>query len=276
VNVECNRRKLAHAHDQDSTFGVTIFNFMSGGENGPKGARGYRAYAIGDVHGRLDLLDQLLAQIQRDLIDRPARKVLLVFLGDLIDRGPSSGQVVERLRTYRADGVRTVFLLGNHEEVLLRILDGDTSLVPTWLQFGGMQCLQSYGVDLRQVRNAPAEEVVTIVRVAIPQSHNDFLNSFVDTCRFGDYLFVHAGVRPGVTIEEQLQADLRWIREPFLFDDTDHGCVVVHGHTIREKVEERPNRIGIDTGAYRTGVLTALAVEGSSHWYLQTEATVRT
>ena len=97
-----------------------------------------------------------------------------------------------------------------------------------------------------------------------------FIRSFVDTCRFGDYLFVHAGIRPGVTIEDQLQSDLRWIREPFLLDDTDHGCVVVHGHTIREEIEERPNRIGIDTGAYRTGVLTALVIEGVDRRYLQT------
>jgi serine/threonine protein phosphatase 1 len=245
---------------------------MSGSEDGPKGARGYRAYAVGDVHGRLDLLDRLLAQVQRDLIDRPARKVLLVFLGDLIDRGPSSAQVVERLRTYRADGVRTVFLLGNHEEVLLRILDGDTSLLPTWLQFGGMQCLQSYGVDLRKVRNATGDKVLAVVRGAIPQSHKDFLSSFVDTCRFGDYLFVHAGIRPGVSLEEQLQTDLRWIREPFLFDDTDHGFVVVHGHTISEDVEDLSNRIGIDTGAYRTGVLTALAIEGTKRWFMDTRA----
>jgi len=97
-----------------------------------------------------------------------------------------------------------------------------------------------------------------------------FLESFVDTCRFGDYLFVHAGIQPNVPIDEQLQSDLRWIREPFLMDDTDHGCVVVHGHTISEAVEERENRIGIDTGAYRTGVLTALAVEGRDRWYLDT------
>jgi serine/threonine protein phosphatase 1 len=252
---------------------MTIFNFM--GEAKPKGAKGYRAYGIGDIHGRLDLLEELLALVEAELRERPARKVLLVFLGDLIDRGPNSAQVVERLRTYRPDGVRTVFLLGNHEEVLLRILEGDTSLVPTWLQFGGAQCLQSYGVDLRQIRTRDQQKILAIVRGAIPEAHRDFLNSFVDTCRFGDYLFVHAGIRPGVLIEDQLQTDLRWIREPFLLDDTDHGCVVVHGHSISEEVEERGNRIGIDTGAYRTGVLTALAVDGGERWYLQTHEHAR-
>jgi serine/threonine protein phosphatase 1 len=109
-----------------------------------------------------------------------------------------------------------------------------------------------------------------VVRSAIPKEHAEFIGSFVDTCRFGDYLFVHAGIRPGVTLDEQAQSDLRWIREPFLLDDSDHGCVVVHGHTINAQVEERPNRIGIDTGAYRTGVLTALIIDGDERGYLQT------
>ena len=236
----------------------------------PRGAKGYRAYVIGDVHGRLDLLDQLLASIEQDWTQRPARKVLLVFLGDLIDRGPQSAQVLERLRTYEARGVRKVFLLGNHEEVLLRIVGGEVSLVPSWLQFGGAQCLASYGGDPRRVARSSESEALEAIQNAVPASHLEFLESFVDSCRFGDYLFVHAGIRPGVSIEEQLQSDLRWIREPFLFDDTDHGCVVVHGHTISEVVEERENRIGIDTGAYRTGILTAVAIEGPDRWYLDT------
>jgi serine/threonine protein phosphatase 1 len=235
-----------------------------------RAADGYRAYAIGDVHGRLDLLEQLLSEIERDRSERPTPKTLLVFLGDLIDRGPHSAQVIERLRTYSSDDARTVFLLGNHEEVLLRILDGDTSLIPSWLQFGGRQCLQSYGADSRRIARETDEKALEIIRGVIPEAHVAFLNSFIDSCRFGDYLFVHAGIRPGVAIDDQQQSDLRWIREPFLFDDTDHGCVVVHGHTICDEVEERPNRIGVDTGAYRTGILTALVVEGNERRYLQT------
>ena len=238
--------------------------------SGPRGPKGYRAYVIGDIHGRLDLLDQLLAKIEHDWSERPARKVLLVVLGDLIDRGPQSSQVLERVRTFEAGGVRKVFLLGNHEEVLLRILGGETSLVPSWLQFGGAQCLASYGGDPRKVARSSATEALEIIRAAVPASHVEFLESFVDTCRFGDYLFVHAGIRPNIPIDEQLQSDLRWIREPFLMDDTDHGCVVVHGHTISEAVEERANRIGLDTGAYRTGILTALAIEEVDRWYLDT------
>jgi len=249
---------------------MTIFGFMHGEEAEPKGARGCRAYVVGDVHGRLDLLERLLDAIARDRMQRPARKNLLVFLGDLIDRGPCSAQVIERLRTYREDGVRTVFLLGNHEEVLLRIIAGDASLIDSWLQFGGAQTLESYGADWRSIAEQSAGDALAAIRTAIGVEHVAFLQGFDDTCRFGDYLFVHAGIRPGVPIEAQLQSDLRWIREPFLLDETDHGCIVVHGHTIGEEIEERCNRIGIDTGAYRTGVLSALAVEGDQRWYLDT------
>ena len=247
-----------------------MFNFSPRREQGPAGARGYRAYAVGDIHGRVDLLEHLLAKIHADLQHRPAPKTLLVFVGDLVDRGPSSAQVIERLRCYRRDGVRPVFLLGNHEEVLLRIIAGDSSVVESWLKFGGLQCLQSYGVTLASIRGRSAEQVVEIVRASVPPEHVEFLESFADSCRFGDYLVVHAGIRPGVEVDQQSQADLRWIREPFLFDETDHGFVVVHGHTITDEVEERPNRIGIDTGAYRSGVLTALAIEGTERWLIDT------
>ena len=243
-------------------------------DKSPRGARGHRAYVVGDIHGRLDLLDQLLAKIDADLKARPVRKSLLVFVGDLIDRGPHSAQVIERLRTYRRPGVRPVFLLGNHEEVLLRILGGDRSLISSWLRFGGIQCLKSYGVDVTMLGSADEVAVRAAIRTAIPKRHVEFLNSFMDTCRFGDYLFVHAGIRPGIELEQQTQADLRWIRAPFLFDDTDHGFVVVHGHTISTEVEERGNRIGIDTGAYRTGILTALVIDGDERRFLDTRLPV--
>jgi serine/threonine protein phosphatase 1 len=238
----------------------------------PRGAKGYRAYVVGDIHGRLDLLEELLAKIHAELQRRPAGKTLLAFVGDLVDRGPKSAQVVERLRTYQRPGVRPVFLLGNHEEVFLRIVKGDTSLIPSWLQFGGLQCLVSYGVSADAIHGAPSDSVVQLLRAAVPQEHIDFLETFADSCRFGDYLFVHAGLRPGVDLDLQSQSDLRWIREPFLSDESDHGFVVVHGHTISEEVEERPNRIGIDTGAYRTGILTALGIEGPERWLMQTGA----
>jgi serine/threonine protein phosphatase 1 len=239
----------------------------------PEGPRDQRAYVIGDIHGRLDLLDQLLADIHRDIAARPVRKVLLVSLGDLIDRGPSSAQVVERLRTYRRDGVRPIFVIGNHEEVLLRIVKGDAELIAKWRMFGGSETLQSYGIDPASLKGLAREAALAVVRKAIPDAHVQFLESFGDSVRFGDFLFVHAGIRPGIEVEQQRQTDLRWIREPFLFDETDHGFVVVHGHTITPRVDVRPNRIGIDTGAYRTGVLSAIAIERSRTWFLDTRAT---
>ncbi len=247
-----------------------MFGLSSRRQSRPVGASGCRAYVVGDIHGRLDLLEDLLAKIHAELQHRPSDKTLLVFVGDLIDRGPASAQVIERLRTYRRAGIQPVFILGNHEEVLLRIVEGDTSLVESWLEFGGLQCLQSYGVDFTRFLGKSADELVEIVRSAVPAIHVEFLESFIDSWRFGDYLFVHAGIRPGIALEEQRQSDLRWIRAPFLRDERDHGFVVVHGHTISEDVEERSNRIGIDTGAYRTGILTALAIDGEDRWLLHT------
>src|SRR5438034_4182761 len=181
-----------------------ISGSMQASETRPSGPPGHRAYVVGDVHGRLDLLDGLLAEIERELAERPPHKTSLVFLGDLIDRGPASAQVVERLRMYRRPAVRSVFILGNHEEVLLRILDGDPSLIQSWLRFGGAECLKSYGADPLEISVLDSASAVDAIRAAIPGEHQQFLKIFVDTCRFGDYLFVHAGIRPGVSIDQQL------------------------------------------------------------------------
>ncbi len=201
---------------------------------------------------------------------RLPRKTLLIFLGDLIDRGPESNEVVERLRTYRRPNVRTVFLAGNHEEVLLRLLNGERGILASWLRFGGAECLKSYGVDLNAIRGMSEARGIEAIREAFPEAHRIFLSTFADTLRFGDYLFVHAGIRPRLDLSLQNQADLRWIRSPFLEDDGDHGFVVVHGHTITDGIVERPNRIGIDNGAYRSGILTALAIEDGKRWFLDT------
>ena len=236
---------------------------------------GYRVYAIGDVHGRIDLLDECLALLEDDMAARQRSEKaenIIVFLGDLVDRGPASAQVVERVRTYSPPGTRTIFLSGNHEEVLLRLLRGESRFLGDWLRFGGAECARSYGIDPSLIQRIPAEQGTALLREKIPAEHQSFLDSFVDTVRIGDYLFVHAGVRPGVPLSEQSQTDLRWIREPFLRDPSDHGFVVVHGHTIVEQVDVCANRIGIDTGAYRTGILTALALEGTERWFLQTAA----
>jgi serine/threonine protein phosphatase 1 len=239
-------------------------------ETPPAGKPGARAYAVGDIHGRLDLLDRLLGQIERDIEARPAKRNYIVFLGDLVDRGPQSAEVVERLRRYRPRHARPVFLAGNHEEVLLEILGGRADIIPDWIKFGGAECAASYGVDVDRMRRMPEEEALALLRTHVPRGHIEFLESFGDTFSFGDYLFVHAGIRPGIGLDDQARRDLRWIREPFLSDAKEHGFVVVHGHTIVPGVEERPNRIGIDTGAYRSGILTALAVEDEERWYLST------
>ena len=233
---------------------------------------GYRVYAIGDIHGRLDLLDDALARIEADNDARSPAQVVIVFLGDLIDRGPSSAQVLERARTYRRPGFRTVFISGNHEEVLLRLLRGESKFLQDWLRFGGADCARSYGISSTALKRTDPDRAVEVLREKIPKQDQEFLETFVDTFRIGSYLFVHAGVRPGVPLPEQKQSDLRWIRQPFLDNDDDHGFIVVHGHTIAEQIDVRGNRIGLDTGAYRTGVLTTMGLEGRERWFLQTEA----
>jgi serine/threonine protein phosphatase 1 len=231
---------------------------------------GQRVYAVGDIHGQLGLLDTLLGQIEDDILARPMAKVGLVFLGDLIDRGPDSAGVVGRLRSLHHFPAKTLFLKGNHEEVLLRVLNGEPGLAYDWLGFGGDACAESYGVPAAALQALDEQRIAETLRAAIPPEHVEFLEGFGDTFRFGDYLFVHAGIRPGVAIEAQQPQDLRWIRQPFLSDGHDHGCIVVHGHTISDGVDRRTNRIGIDTGAYRTGILTAAVVEGSDVHFMAT------
>jgi serine/threonine protein phosphatase 1 len=252
---------------------IGIFKKILGGETRYRGKAGCRAYAVGDIHGRLDLLDELLARIEQELKVKPVRDAYLVFLGDLIDRGPDSAGVVERLRGYRPPpGVRTIFLMGNHEEVMLRVIGGEKGLLENWLVWGGAECVRSYGIDPGHLGRLAEDEAIALLRRKVPVEHRSFLNKFADTFTFGDYLFVHAGILPGRPLDEQEKRDLRWIREPFLNDDKEHGFLVVHGHTIVEEVEERRNRIGIDTGAYRTGNLSALAIEEEERWYLSTAA----
>jgi serine/threonine protein phosphatase 1 len=241
-----------------------------GGRSGPRGKEGARAYAVGDIHGRLDLLDLLIEKIERDIAARPRARNFVIFLGDYIDRGPDSCGVIERLRLWQPERARVVYLGGNHEEVLLRVLRGDEDILPSWLKFGGAECVESYGLDPDSLRQIDPAAAIELIRAKVPRAHRAFLEDLADTFRFGDYLFVHAGIRPGLGLEEQDRYDLRWIREPFLSDIKEHGFMVVHGHTIVSGVEERPNRIAIDTGAYHSGVLTALAVEGSERWYLAT------
>jgi serine/threonine protein phosphatase 1 len=240
---------------------------ISGGK-GPSGPANSRAYAIGDVHGRLDLLRDLMSRIALDNAQRPVAKTYVVFLGDLIDRGPDSRGVIDYLISDPISFGRPVFLKGNHEEFFLRILAGEDDTIPDWLSYGGYECCDSYGLGEGWILNVSPAKVQERLRSSVPDSHRRFLEGMADSFQFGDYLFVHAGIRPGVPIEAQSSKDLRWIREGFLEDRTDHGVMVVHGHTIVEAAEEHPNRIALDTGAYRSGVLTALGIEGKDRWFL--------
>ena len=237
-----------------------------------EGPDGCRAYAIGDVHGRLDLLRQLLDRIARDNEARGPSRTYLVLLGDLIDRGPDSRGVIDHFLDSPPGFARCVFLKGNHEEFLLSVLEGEDEMVGSWLTYGGYECAESYGVSRGWTLNVSSAEVAERLRSAVPERHRGFLADMADSFQFGDYLFVHAGIRPGVPIEEQDGKDLRWIREGFLDNRSDHGVMVVHGHTIVERPEQHPNRIALDTGAYRSGVLTAIGLEGRERWFIEARA----
>jgi len=231
---------------------------------------GMRIYAIGDVHGRLDLLTALLHLIEQDNRMLPSADRRVVMLGDLIDRGPESAGVINLLLNHRPDFARFHFLIGNHEEAMIQSLeDGADPHQVEWLRYGGRETLRSYGVpeEAFEMRGSLMSDEL---RRYVPQSHIGFVRSFEETLVLGDYLFVHAGIRPGKPLARQIRKDFLWIREPFLHDKTtDHGYIVVHGHTIERKPVFAPNRIGIDTGAYATGVLTALVLEGTERRILQ-------
>lgn len=233
---------------------------------------GERVYAIGDVHGRCDLLDDLLRQIEGDnAARRPADRRTLIFLGDLIDRGTQSRAVIDRTLALAACE-NCIFLMGNHEESLIQAWDGMEDVIPTFLRYGGDALLHSYGwaLDGTEMAARPAAEVVAALRDRVPQTHIDFMRNFRSHWQLGDLLFVHAGIRPGFPIDVQDPIDMRWIRTEFTSSTEDFGAMIVHGHSITAVPDIRPNRIGIDTGAYRSGHLTALGLEGQSGWILST------
>jgi len=230
---------------------------------------GQRVYAVGDVHGRLDLLDDLIRRIGEDDAERGAARTKLIFLGDLVDRGPDSRGVIERVRALQAAG-NLHCLMGNHEEVFLRSIDGDIQALRLFIRIGGRETILSYGVSEEDYNKADFEELAEILAARVPPEHVAFISSFEDHIEIGDYLFVHAGIRPGVPIAEQASSDLRWIRDSFLDHEGDHGRRVVHGHSIRQEAELLPNRIGIDTGAYATDRLSAVGLEGGAQWFLST------
>jgi len=223
---------------------------------------GQRVYAVGDVHGRLDLFTRLAAAIDADDLAQEPAETTVILLGDLIDRGPDSAGVLAAARDW--SGRRKVRIIaGNHEELMLAAF-GNLDYLRMFLRYGGRETLLSYPIDTQAFQAAEFEQVQALMAETVPAEDLAFIETFEDSIRVGDYLFVHAGIMPGVPLDQQQTGNLRWIREPFLGYGGDHGVVVVHGHTITDEVEDRPNRIGIDTGAFYSGRLTALALEGTS------------
>lgn len=231
---------------------------------------GVRLYAIGDIHGRDDLLGGLLARIEADARTRlPARNVL-IYLGDYIDRGLQSRQVLDRLTTRPLAGFEAVHLKGNHEAAMLEFLR-DASFGRTWKYYGGLETLHSYGITELTLSDDPSdfERARARLEMTMPLAHRRFLDSLQLSVEFGDYFFVHAGVAPGIRLDRQVEDDMLWIRDKFLQSDAWFGKVVVHGHTPKERPVFRDNRIGIDTGAYMTNVLTCLVLERQETRVLQ-------
>jgi serine/threonine protein phosphatase 1 len=231
---------------------------------------GQRVYAVGDVHGRFDLFTALADAVEADDAARGSAESQVILLGDLIDRGPDSAAVLAEARAWQRRRDLRV-LCGNHEEMFLRSFD-NAKVFRNFLSFGGRETLLSYPIDAQEFQAADFDQAQAMMVKAVPDEDVEFMAGFEDFVVVGDYLFVHAGIRPGERLEDQRVQDLRWIREPFLSHPDPHGHVVVHGHTITSEPEIGHNRIGIDTGAYLSGRLTALGLQGEERWLIEAEA----
>jgi len=220
-----------------------------------------RIYAIGDIHGRVDLLQVLFERIDESLQKHPIKHALHVFLGDYIDRGPHSREVVDALIERKLQHA-AIFLKGNHESYAAQFLS-DPTVLAEWAQSGGINTLLSYGVK-PSTRDNPQkdQDVAAAFQEAFPESHRQFIGGLALSFMCGDYFFAHAGVRPGIPLKKQREQDLLWIRDDFLLHEEDFGKIIVHGHTPTLEPDIRPNRINIDTGAYATGKLTCLVLQG--------------
>jgi serine/threonine protein phosphatase 1 len=224
---------------------------------------GLRIYAVGDIHGRLDLLSKLLEQINIDIARRPTIRPVSVFLGDYIDRGSSSRETIDRLIQH-GKASESIFLKGNHELIATKCLS-DRSLFDQWMRLGGLETLISYGLSPEILANEKQiAKLQSAFHSALPQTHFRFFRDLQISFTCGDFFFAHAGVNPNVGLSRQKESDLLWIREEFLSSSRDFGKIVVHGHTPCGEVEVGPNRINIDTGAFATGRLTCLVLEGES------------
>lgn len=232
---------------------------------------GERVYAVGDIHGRRDLLTVLANAIDADEAARGPARTTVVLLGDLVDRGPDSAGVIAFARAWQQRR-HVRILAGNHEEMFVDSFSNE-GVLREFLRHGGRETVLSYGIDPQAYTQADLPETQRLMERHIPQGDRDFLAGLEDIIAIGDYLFVHAGVRPDVPLDQQRTGDLRWIRGAFLDHTASFGPTVVHGHTIFAKPDVRHNRIGIDTGAYSSGRLTALGLEGTARWLIETQVT---
>ena len=249
-------------------FAARMARFFANPRKDVKLAEGVRVYAVGDVHGCSAELDRLMDKILQDRAGRPG-SCHLVFVGDYVDRGPDSKGVVDRLLAPPV-GFEICCLRGNHEQALLDFLD-DPGVFRIWRDFGGRETLLSYGVTPPRFDDAAAfEEARAQLRFLLPPAHLGFFQKLPLSTSIGGYFFAHAGVRPGVSLERQIADDLLWIRDEFLISPVDFGKVVVHGHTPTSAPVQRANRIGVDTGAYATGCLTAAVLEADTCRFLST------
>jgi serine/threonine protein phosphatase 1 len=261
IGVRCARVEGAIA---GRVVGITGSRTKTGWARLPAGLR---IYAVGDIHGRLDLLDSVLQRIDGEVAQSAPARVIELFVGDYVDRGLASRAVIDRLIARRRTH-ELVCLMGNHERYVLEFLD-DPTVLESWRRLGGLETLMSYGVrpTVRPDADTQVRLSIEFAR-ALPQEHRAFLSELQPCFACGDYFFAHAGVRPGVALEQQSEDDLLGIRAEFLACEDDFGKIIVHGHTPVMEPEVKANRINIDTGAYATGRLTCLVIEDDTIAFL--------
>lgn len=233
----------------------------------PRVPAGERYYVVGDIHGRLDLFDALIGAIEADDASCSPANATVVLLGDLVDRGPDSAGVIRRARAW-CDQRCVRILMGNHEEMFLQSFD-DIEVLRHFLKHGGRETILSFGIKRKKFNELSLKQLFRQLPGIVPEADRAFLASFEGMMVAGDYAFVHAGIDPGLPLSQQRRADLLWIRERFLRHPGPFEKVIVHGHTIFDKVEDRGHRIGVDTGAFRSGVLSALVLEGETRRVIQ-------